>query len=48
MILLDKSDLAKKISDAEKKIPDTSGIVKKKDLNAKITGIKSKKPSISG
>ena len=25
----DKSDLEKKISDAEKKIPDTSGLVKK-------------------
>ena len=28
----DKSDLEKKISDADKKIPDTSGLVKKKQI----------------
>ena len=28
----DKSDLEKKINDAEKKIPDTSGLVKKKQI----------------
>ena len=33
----DKSDLEKKISDAEKKIPVTSGLVKKTDHNSKIT-----------
>ena len=45
----DKSDLEIKISDADKKNPDTSGLVKKKtDYSAKITEIKSKIPSISG
>ena len=33
----DKSDLEKKISDADKKIPDVSGFVKKTDFNSKIT-----------
>ena len=43
-----KSDLEKKISDAEKRIPDPSGLVQKTDLNAKITEIESKIPSIRG
>ena len=47
-----KSNLEKKISDADKKIPDISGLVKnlvkKTDYNAKISEIKSKIPSISG
>ena len=42
----DKSDLEKKISDADKKIPNTSGLVKKTDLNAKITKIEGKIPNI--
>ena len=44
----DKSDLEKKVSDADKKIPDTSGLVKKTDLNTKTTEIENKIPSISG
>ena len=44
----DKSDLEKKISDADIKIPVTSVLVKKADYNAKITEIESKIPSISG
>ena len=44
----DKSDLEKKIRDAEKKIPDTIGFVKKLDYNTKITEIECKIPSISG
>ena len=44
----DKSDLGKKISDAEKKIPDTSGFVKKTDLNAKLSEIQGKMPSSTG
>ena len=36
---IDKSDLEKKISDADKKIPDTSGLVRKTDLNTKSTEI---------
>ena len=43
-----KSGLEKKTSDADKKIPDTSGLVKKANYNAKITEIESKMPSISG
>ena len=35
-------------SDLEKKIPHTSGLVKKLDYNAKITEIENKIPSISG
>ena len=35
----DKSDLEKKISDAEKEIPDTNNIVIKTDYNYKITEI---------
>ena len=45
---IDKSDLEKKISDADKKIPDTSELAKKTDLNAKITEVESKIPSITG
>ena len=37
-----------KISDADKKIPDTSDLAKKTDLNAKITEIESKIPGITG
>ena len=44
----DKSDLEKKISAVDKKIPDTSGLVKKTDYNSKITEIQGKMPSISG
>ena len=45
----DKSYLAKKkkIINANKKVLDTSGLVKKTDYNAKITEIKDKIPSIS-
>ena len=35
-------------SELEKKIPDSGGLVKKLDHNAKITEIESKIPSISG
>ena len=42
----DKSDLEKKISNAEKKIPKSSDLAKKADLNAKITGIENKIPTI--
>ena len=35
----DKSDLKKKICDAEKRIPDNSGLVKKLDYNPKISEI---------
>ena len=44
----DKSDLEKKISDGDKKIPDTSELAKKTDLNAKTIEIEDKIPSISG
>ena len=44
----DKSDLEKKISGADKKIPDTSDIAKKTDLNATITEEEGKIPSITG
>ena len=44
----DKSDLEKKISDANKKISDTSDLAKKTDLNATITEIQNKIPSITG
>ena len=43
----DKSDLEKKISDADKKIPDTSYLAKKTDLNVKFTEIENKIPSIT-
>ena len=39
-------DLEKKISNAEKKIPKSSDLAKKADLNAKITGIENKIPTI--
>ena len=45
---IDKSDLEKKINDEDKKTPDTSGLVKKRDYNAKISEIESKISSISG
>ena len=44
----DNSDLEKKISYRDKKIPDTSDLAKKTDLNAKITEIEDKIPSITG
>ena len=47
----DKSDLEKKISDADKKIPNTRDLTKKKkkaDLNAKITEIENKTLNITG
>ena len=44
----DKSDLEKKISDVDKKILYTSGLVKKTDYNSKITETEGKIPSISG
>ena len=44
----DKSDLEKKISEADKKIPDTSDLAKKTDLNAKINEVENKIPSITG
>ena len=37
-----------KISDTDKKIPDTSDLAKKADLNTKVTEIESKIPSITG
>ena len=43
----DKSDLEKKISDAEKEIPDTNNIVIKTDYNYKITEIENKAPDVS-
>ena len=43
----DKSGLEKKIDDADKKIPDTSWLVKK-HYNAKITEIEAKIPRITG
>ena len=43
----DKSDLEKKISSVNKKIPLTRGIVKKTDWSAKISEIKIKIPSAS-
>ena len=43
-----KSDLEKKISDANKNLPDASGLVKKSGYNNKITEIEGKTPSISG
>ena len=45
---IDKSDLEKTISEADKDIPDTSGIFKKTDLNTKITELESKIPIITG
>ena len=44
----DKSDLEREISDANKKIPDTSGLVKKQYYSAKTTETECKIPSISG
>ena len=44
----DRSDLEKKISDADKKVCDTTELAKKADLNVKITEIENKIPSITG
>ena len=44
----DKSDLEKKIRDAEKETPDINVLVKKTDYNSKITEIEGKISSISG
>ena len=43
-----KADLEKKISDAEKKIPNATSLVKKTDYNSKITEIKGKIPDVGG
>ena len=42
------NQIQKKSSDAEKRIPDTSGLVEKTDYNAKISEKENKIPSISG
>ena len=44
----DKSDLEKKISHGNRKIPDTSKLVNKTDYNVKTSGTENKIPSISG
>ena len=44
----DKSDSEKKISDTAKKVPATSNLAKTAVLNAKITEIESRIPSIAG
>ena len=44
----DKSDLEKKISNVDKKIPDSSGLVKKTDYSSKIAEIVGEIPSIIG
>ena len=44
----DGSDLEKKISDVDKKIPYASGLVKKADFYSKITEVEGKIPSITG
>ena len=44
----DRSDLERKTNDADKKITDISGLVRKRDYNAKITDIEREIPSISG
>ena len=44
----DKSDLEKKSSDADKKIPYTISLVKKTGLNAKVSELESKIPNITG
>ena len=43
----DQSNLEKKISDVDEKIPDASAFVKKTDHSSKITEIENKIPSIS-
>ena len=43
----DKSDLEKKISDADNKVLETSGFVRELDYHAKITKIEGKIPSIT-
>ena len=43
----DKSDLGKKIIDADKNIPDTIKLIKKTDYNAKICEIENKIPNVS-
>ena len=44
----DKSDLEKKISNVDKKIPDVSSLVEKRDFNSNITEVEGKIASISG
>ena len=44
----DKLNLEKKISDGDKKNPDTSGLVKKTNYNSKITEKENKMPRITG
>ena len=43
----DESDLENKFNDADKKIPDTSDLARKADLNAELTEIETKIPSIT-
>ena len=47
-MIADKLALEEKISDADKKIPDTSGLVKKANHNTKISETENKIPSITG
>ena len=43
----DKSEPERKINDAEEKIPNTNGLLKKTDYNSKITEIENKIPDVS-
>ena len=43
----DKSDLEKKISDADKKIPNDNSLVKKTDCHSKVTEIEGKIPDLA-
>ena len=45
---IDKSDLEKEIRDANKKIPDTNDLIKKRDLDVKVSELKNKIPNITG
>ena len=44
----DKQGLQKKIEKVYKKIPNTSGLIKKTDYNTKITELENKIPSVTG
>ena len=46
--LVDKQSLENKIKDADEKIPNTSGLVKKTDYNRRTTEIEKKIPSVTG
>ena len=47
-VLFGQAESKKKIDDADQKIPNTSGLMKKTDYNTKVAELENKIPSVTG